>query len=177
MAAYKSFNDTSIYGNTPVGYIDFSTFRDIIQNKRSNPTLYSNLITTIKPLIHNRVIKDLDDSDIHLVKSEYPTINRMVKMYGNIFGSSINFVEEFSQQITYAVKKECGEDQVVVFWDFLKDIEIYNNPTSERYYNDMFIAIECSYNIIDKKHQSITPPKNMVKMLISNENYEKSNLH
>jgi hypothetical protein len=66
----------------------------------------------------------------------------------------------------------------VVFWDLLKDIDIYyphHNLTMSRYENnDIILGIICSYNIVNKTHNSVTPPKSIVKMLISNEKYEKN---
>jgi hypothetical protein len=170
---------TSIYDKPLGNHIDLLILCDVVQNKRENPHTYANMIDCLKSPINHEIIKGLDNIGVHLVKSEFTPMNRMIKIHGDTFRNSIS-IEEFSEQIIHSIKKECGENQAVVFGDFLKNIEIYKNPQFSITGNisgNNVIVIECSYDIVDKNHQSISPPKNMVKMFISNENYEKSKLY
>jgi hypothetical protein len=153
-------------------YIYADTLFNVVENKLTNEFPYSNLISSLKEIINNAVITELDNSGIHLIKSDHPIrMNRMVKIYLNKHEKRILPDPTFTQHIIRSIKEDCGEDQVVVFWDFLRDIDIYhtNNPLHNMYEsNNIPIGIFCSYDIINKNHYSITPSKNMVRTLIDN---------
>ena len=179
MGSLNTFRGHIDQSNYNYGYYDnLNTLCDIIKNKSVDEFNYRQLITVIKNSINSKIVEELDNSGVHLIKSEYPVRNKMIKIVLNQLEKIVYLEKDLPKQIAYKIKEECGDDQVVVFWDLLKDIDIYyphHNLTMSRYENnDIILGIICSYNIVNKTHNSVTPPKSIVKMLISNEKYEKN---
>lgn len=150
--------------------IDYDNLVEVIQNKNTDNYSYSFLINTIKRRVNDEVINGLDGKGIHMIKSDNLGVrDKMVNIYVNKM-RNIEIEKVISEQIIYKISKECQEDNVVVFYDFLEDISVYINPTYDLYRNDnVSMGVICTYDIISKDHYSVTPPKSMVKMLINEE--------
>jgi len=168
------------YSETNYGRsIGLDTLSNII-NSGVGGNEYIRFMDIIRTPINNEVVAGLDELGVHMIKSEHPRVNKFIKVYIDKSQRYVEIEKLISQQIIYQISRECNKDQAVVFWDFLKEIIINDYPTEmgigvSMYGNQKIgIGVKCSYDIVNKEHFLVTPPKNIVKMLISNEKYEKN---